>query len=61
MIPALIITYILFGLGFAAGYCSAREAKGNALYEIVLYLAAVVAWPMGAGLFVGSWMAKYWL
>lgn len=60
MVFASIIVYILFGLGFAAGYCSSREARGNTLYELVLWLAAIVAWPMGLGLFTGGWLAKYW-
>jgi len=63
MIPALIIVYLTFGLGFATGYCGAREAEGegNRFYLTTLWLASIVSWPMGAGLFVGSWMAKYWI
>lgn len=59
-ITPLVVLYLAFGLGFAWGFCPTRQVMGNRVFQIILFLAAIVAWPMGCGLFVGGWLAKYW-
>lgn len=61
MIYFIIFFYIIFGLGFTTGLCSSKENEVSRYYLAMLWLAGLVSWPLGLGLFIGSWVSKYWI